>query len=80
MILNQNDSSIETILDRKSANNEIYLNWNTFAPDAWKRGTLKTLVERAYIVCSIQDFLDKKLEYLEKAVHENNNYPKYVIK
>ena len=23
---------------------------------------------------------DKELEYLEKVFHENNNYPKYVIK
>ena len=52
----------------------------TFSPDTWKRGTLKTLVERAYIVYSTEDFLDKELKYLEKAFHENNNYPKYVIK
>ena len=41
---------------------------------------MKTLVECAHIVRSIEDFLHKKLIYLEKVFHENNNYPKYVIK
>ena len=80
VLICRNDNSIETTVYRKSTNNDIYLNWNAFAPDTWKRGTLKTLVERAYIVCSTEDFLDKELKYLEKVFHENNNYPKYVIK
>ena len=33
-----------------------------------------------YIVCSTEDFLDKELKYLEKVFHENNDYPKYIIK
>ena len=56
------------------------MNWNAFAPDTWEKGTLKALVERAYTVCSTKDFLDKKLKYLQKVFHENNNYPNYVIK
>ena len=56
------------------------MNWNALAPHTWKRGTLKTLVECIYIVCSTEDFLDKELKYLEKVFHENNDYPKYIIK
>ena len=41
---------------------------------------MKRLVERAYIACSTEAFLDKELKYLEKIFHENNNYSKYVIK
>ena len=41
---------------------------------------MKALVERAYTACSTKDFLDKKLKYLQKVFHENNNYPNYVIK
>ena len=64
----------------KPANIDIYLNWNAFAPDTWKRGTLKTLVEHAYIVCSTNDFLKKEVKYLVKVFHETNNYPHYEIK
>ena len=61
VLICRNDKSIETTVYRKSTNNDIYLNWNAFAPDTWKRGTLKALVERAYTVCSTKDFLDKEL-------------------
>ena len=40
---------------------------------AWKRETLKTLVERAYIVFSTNELLQKELKYLEKVFHETNN-------
>ena len=80
VLICRNDNSIETTVYRKSTNNDIYLNWNAFAQDTGKRGTLKTLVKRAYIVCSTEDFFDIELKYLEKVSHENNNYPKYVIK
>ena len=50
---------------------------HAFAPDTGKRGTLKTLAERTYIVCST---LQKELKYLEKVFHGTNNYSQYVIK
>ena len=74
------DNSVEKTVHRKSTNNDIYLNWNAFAPNTWKRETLKTLVERAYIFCSTEDFLNKEFKYLEKVFHENDSYPKHVIK
>ena len=80
VLICRNDKSIETTVYRKSTNNDIYLNWKAFAPDTWKRETLKALVERAYTVCSTKDFLDKELKYLQKVFHENNDYPNYVIK
>ena len=52
-----------TTVFQKPRNNDIYLNWNAFAPDTWKRGTLKTLKERAYIVCSTNELLWKGLKY-----------------
>ena len=65
---------------RKPTNNDIYLHWNVFGPDTWKRGTLKTLLERAYIVCSTNELLQKELKYLVRVFYENNYYPHYVIK
>ena len=39
----RNDTT--TTVYRKSTCYDIHLNWISFAPDTWKRGTLKTLVE-----------------------------------
>ena len=60
----------------------IYLNWNAFAPAIWTRGTLKTLIERPYMVCSTDQRLERerKWKYLVKVFHERNNYPKYSVK
>ena len=43
-------TKIETIIYRKGTSIDISLNWSSFAPVAWKRGTLKTLFNRAYTV------------------------------
>ena len=67
-------------LFQKVTSNDIYLYWNAFAPDTWQRGTLKTLVAGAYIVCYTNDLLRKELKYIVKVLFETNNYPHYVIK
>ena len=56
------------------------INWNLLAPHGWKRGTLKTLTQRAYIICSTAELLDTELKYLEKVFVEKNNYLKWVIR
>ena len=74
------DNTIVTTILKKPTNNDPYINWNTFAPDTLKRGTLITLVECAYIVCSTNEALQKELKYLVKVFHETNNCSHYVIK
>ena len=64
----------------RKATNNVYLNWNAFAAISWKRGTLKTLIERAYLICSTDELRNRELEHIEKVFYENNSYPKYVIK
>ena len=49
-------------------------------PVSWKQGTLRTLVQRAYLVCSTETYLKEELTHLEKVFIEKNNYPKNVIK
>ena len=80
VLIRRKGNSILTTVFRKHIYNDIYLNLNAFAPDTWKRETLKTIVERAYIVCSTNELLQMELKYLEKVFHETNNYPQYVIK
>ena len=55
-------------------------NWNSFASHSWKRGTLKTLTQGAYMTRSTIELLDTELKYLEKIFVEKNNYPKWVTR
>ena len=64
-----------TTVLQKPRNNNIYLNWKVFAQDTWKRGILKTLAERGYILCSTDELLQKELKYFKNVFHKTNNYP-----
>ena len=54
VVLLKRDYDIEITVYRKSTNNDICLHWESFAPTTWKGSTLKTLVTRAYIICSTE--------------------------
>ena len=72
-----NGRVLTTAVYREKTNNDIYLNWNAFAPVSWKRGTLRALLQRAYLVCSTETYLKEELTHLENVFMEN---PKYIIK
>ena len=76
LIVRDSNNNINTTVYRKSTNDDIYFNWESFAPNKWKWGTLKTLTKRAYNVCSTQ----KELNYTEKVFRVSNKYPNWVIK
>ena len=76
MLLIKKGNNIITTVYRKATTNDIYLNWKSFAPTAWKRGTLKTLAYRAYLICSSIAIRKKKNDHLKKVFHEKNDYPK----
>ena len=80
LVIRDSSNNISTTVYRKSTNNDIYLNWESFAPGKWKWATLKTLTKRAYVVCSNQELLQKGLNYIEKVFRANNNYPNRVVK
>ena len=42
-------------------------------------GTLKTLADRAYLICSSIALRKKEIDHLKKVFNENNDYPKWVI-
>ena len=80
VLIQTKSNPMMTVIFRKPTYNNLYLNWNAFAPDHWKGGTLRTLVECADIVWSTNKLLQKELKYLVIVFHETNNYPHYVIK
>ena len=69
-----------TTVYQKVTNTDVYLNWNSFAPHSSKQGTLKTLTQRVYMICSTAELLNTELKHLEKVSVENSNYPKWVIR
>ena len=78
-MLCRDGENIVTTVYRKVTNADVYLNWHSFAPQR-KRGTLKTITQRAYMICLTTELLDTELKHLQKVYVEKNNYPKWVIR
>ena len=74
------DYKVETTVYRKSTNNDIYLHWQSFSRTAWKRGTLQTLVSRAFKVCSNDQHLQNEIKHLKKVFRDINGYSNWIIK
>ena len=79
VLLVRNQSDIQTKVYRKKTNTDLYLHWKSFAPISWKRGTIKSLYNRAHIVCSSSSFLSEEIAHLDKVFNERNGYPKWLI-
>ena len=60
----RNGTRLDTTVYRKDTHNDLYLHWDAFALVSWKRGTLRTLINRAYLICSNKELLHKELAYL----------------
>ena len=59
MLLMRNHNDITATVYRKESNSDVSLDWDSLTPISWKKGTLKTLVERSYVICSTQSLLEK---------------------
>ena len=76
----RNLDHILTTVYRKETKNDLYLHWHAFTPISWKRGTIRTLVNTAYIICSDNNYLQQELKHLERVFHIQNGYPLWIIK
>ena len=79
VLILRNGSSIETTVYRKFKHNDVFLHWDSFSPNSWKVGTLKTLLLRAFVVCSNEQLLNREIEHLRNVFHHTNGHPKAVI-
>ena len=75
----RNHNDIKTTVYRKESNSDVYLHWDSFTPISWKRGALKTLVERAYLVCSTPSLFEKELTHIRTVFRNTNGYPNRII-
>ena len=51
----------------------------SFARNNCKWGTLKTLVTKAFDMCSTDEYLKEQLEHMHPVFHHRNTYPLWVI-
>ena len=63
---------LDATVYRKDTHNYLYLYWDAFIAINWKQGTLRTLVNRASLICSSKELLHKKLAYLRLAFLVDN--------
>ena len=78
LLIRKNDT-LETTIYRKSTNNGVYLHWDSFAPKNWKLSTLRSILARAYKICSTKELLDEELKCIEREFIEINGYPKWIV-
>ena len=79
VLILRNGNSIETTVYHKFTHNDVCLHWNLFSPNSRKVRALKTLLLRAFVVCSNKQLLNKEIEHLRNIFHHTNGYPKAVI-
>ena len=64
LVIKQSNNKFETTAYRKNTNTDIYLNWFSHAPNTWKRGKLKVLINCTYTLRSTDYHLKEELCYL----------------
>ena len=79
VLIIRKNNTIKTTVYRKKAHNDIYLQWKSFIPEAWKRSTLKTLFLRAHTICSNKELLEKEVKYLKHIFITINGFPPWVV-
>ena len=73
------DRGFDTDIHRKKTDTNVYIHWNAFAPKAWKVGTLKGLIRRAFTLCSNENARNKEIAFLKKVFRGINGYPSRVV-
>ena len=79
VLITRKSNTIETTVYCKQTHNDIYLYWAAFTPEAWKRGTLKTLLFRDHTICSNNELLDKEVKHLKHDFITINGFPPWVV-
>ena len=80
VLLLREGQNIITTIYRKVINSDIYVNWNSFCPQSWTRCILKSMIQRAHLVCSTEDLLKTELNHIQKVFLEINEFPLWVMK
>ena len=71
--------SFDTKVYRKPTDTNIYIHWQAFAPKAWKIGTLRGLIRRAFVLCSTDEAREQEIKHLKNVFRGLNGYPSRVV-
>ena len=77
-ILTKQESTISTTVYVKTTSSGDCINFSSICPDTYKKGAIKTLLHRAYQICSSWDSLHQEI-YRLKQLFTNNDYPMALI-
>ena len=78
LLIKKNDA-FEITIYRKPTNKGIYLHWNSFAPKTWKHAILRSVIHKAYDICSNDEFLRLELSEIKHDLIKTNGYPNWVF-
>ena len=73
------DRSFNTEVYRKPTDTNVYIHWQAFAPKAWKIGTLRGLIRRAFVLSSTNEAREREIGHLKKVFRGINGYPSRVV-
>jgi len=76
--LNNSKDKYETYVYTKLTNDGSCLSFNSICPNRYKIGVIKTLLHRAYLICSSWFTLNNEITRIKQLL-VNNNYPLYLI-
>ena len=63
-----------TSVYRKPTFSGVYTNYNSFIPEIYKSGLIRTLLFRLYSICSDRSLINKEIEHLH-SIMKRNAYP-----
>ena len=73
------NNTLETTVYRKQTHNAIYLHWESFTAEAWKRVTLTTLWYRAHTICLNRKLSEKDVKHFKHVFITINGFSPWVI-
>ena len=79
VLIIRNNNNLKTTVYRKKTHNEVYLHCKSFTPPTWKGSTLRSIITRAYRICSTQKYLEAELIKIKHGFTKINGYPKWVF-
>ena len=78
IMISRNQNSLSTSIFTKSTNSGDCINFESCCPDRYKLGLIKSILHRAYAICSNWNEISREIDRL-KQLFTNNNYPLSVV-
>ena len=80
VLTRHNGNKFETSMYRKNTFTGLLMNFHSFTPSSYKKGLIKTLVDRVFRINSSWIGFDKDIKTLEKILQKNEYLPRQINK